>query len=409
MQDDNNELVKQVQSNILEKHKKLFLDNKDPDFWNKQEEAIRQETRLLIGQEDIRAEIYVTDQLIGYKDIGPFVRDPEITDIFINNLEVYIKRNSGSKIKTGIKFNSSAEIMKILQSVVQKAGREINFSHPLVNVMLPGGMRLNAVISPNATSPAISIRKFPKKVYTAAELVQQGFINQDMQIFFENMVRAGCNIVIAGQTGSGKTTFTRHLCVYIPEGERVITIEDTFELGLEGVVALQQSPKASIKDLIENALRMDPDRIILGEFRGDEAYQILQAMDTGHFGSMTTGHANNAKMNLFQRLLRAMSGSGLSDGELAGHIVNSIDLTVYIKKFKDGKWCITEVNELIDDSGKPFFKEIYKYNRKTNRHECLNSLSPELLERLQDELGNEKLPQIKPFSGPPKAREMVAV
>jgi pilus assembly protein CpaF len=398
---DKQQLAKEVQEVVIKKHRKLFL-NSEEGYCESQEEVIREETRSILGQEDPELELYVIDQLIGYKELGPYIRDPEVTDIFVSNLEVEIKRKGGRKEKTGVRFNSSEDVMKILHNAVQKAGRKIDFNNPLVNVQLPGGMRLNGVIHPNTVSPAISIRKFPKKYFTAEELLSQEFLNEEMLLFFNYAVKAGCNMVIAGVTGSGKTTLLRFLSVYIPEDERVITVEDTFELGLEGVVAMQESKKASIKDLIENALRMDPDRIILGEFRGDEAYQLLQAMDTGHYGSMTTGHSNNAKMNLFQRILRASKpASGMTDEELARHIVSAIDITVYIKKYKDGKWCISEVNELVDDNGKPYFREIYRYNRKNNRFECLNSLTGDLLERLQDELGSEKLPQIKPF-GPPK-------
>ncbi|MCL6478982.1 MAG: Flp pilus assembly complex ATPase component TadA [Peptococcaceae bacterium] len=406
---DEQQLAREVQEAVIQKHRELFLDSGEGS--ERQEEVIREETRSILGREDPELELYVIDRLIGYKELGPYVRDPEVTDIFVSNLEVEIKRNGGRKEKTGVRFSCSEEVMKILHNVVQKAGRKIDFNNPLVNVQLPGGMRLNGVIHPNTASPAISIRKFPKKYYTAGELLARGFLSEEMLVFFEYAVKAGCNMVIAGVTGSGKTTFVRFLSAYIPEGERVITVEDTFELGLEGVVAMQESKRASIKDLIENALRMDPDRIILGEFRGDEAFQLLQAMDTGHYGSMTTGHSNNAKMNLFQRILRAAKpASGMTDEELARHIVSAVDITVYIKKYKDGKWCISEVNELVDDSGKPHFREIYRYNRKNNRFECLNSLTGELLARLQDELGSEKLPPVKPFLPPkPGAKGVVSL
>jgi len=238
--------------------------------------------------------------------------------------------------------------------------------------------------------------------------LDQGYLNEQMLVFFENAVKAGCNIVISGGTGSGKSTFLRFLCSFIPKRERLVTIEDTFELDLDGhVIPLQQSNNVSIKDLMENSLRMKPSRIILGEFRGDETFELLQAMGTGHMGSMTTGHANNARNDLIQRLIRAMSKSSLTDDELTRHIVSSIDLTVFIKRFKDGRWCITEVNEVMDDRGKPKFAEIFKFNRVADRHEALHSLSGELLERLQDELGAQKLPNIKAFSGIQKGKGMV--
>ena len=406
---DKQQLARQVQDGVIKRHRKLFLESEEGG-WEKKEQVIRQETRALLGREDTDIEQQIIDELIGYKELGPYIRDPGVTDIFVTNLEVEVKKGGGRKEKTGISFDSSEDVMKILHNVVQKAGRKIDFSNPLVNVQLPGGMRLNGVIHPNTTTPAISIRKFPKKYYTKDELIAQGFLSDEMLLFFEYAVKAGCNIVVAGVTGSGKTTMCRFFCQYIPQGERVITVEDTLELGLEGVVALQESRKASIKDLIENALRMNPDRIILGEFRGDEVFYLLLAMDTGHYGSMTTGHSNNGKLNLYQRILRAAKpASGMTDEELGRHIVSAIDLTVYIKKYKDGKWCISEVNELVDNNGKPNFREIYRYNRKENTHQFINNLTGELLERLQDELGEEKLPQIKPFCPPKLVKGLVSL
>lgn len=359
---------------------------------------------------DQELESYVIDQLVGYKDLGPLFRDPEITDILVNGPDqVYIEKKNRT-IKTDIKFESGDEVMKILQTAVQKAGRKIDFNHPLVDVRLPDGSRLNAVIVPNCPFPAISIRKFTQRRFSGGELVEQGFLSREMLLFFEYVVRAGCNMVISGATGSGKTTFVRFLCSFIPEDERIVTIEDTFELNLEGhVIPLQKSARVDVRDLMINALRMYPRRIILGEFRGVETFELLQAMGTGHMGSITTGHANNGRQDLVQRLIRAMMSSGLSDEELLRHIVSAIDLTVFIKKFRDGKWCITEVNELVDSRGRPQFEEIFRYNRGSGRHEALKSLSGTLLERLQDELGSEKLPNIKAFSNIYKPRGVVAL
>jgi len=361
-----------------------------------------------LDREDPETETYVIDHLIGYKDLGPYFRDPEVTDIYINGpQQVFIEKNN-LMVNTDVRFESSEDVMKILQMAVQRAGRKIDFNSPLVNVRLPDGSRLNSVIMPNCPFPAISVRKFVQKKFTAGELLSQGYLNEQMLVFFENVVKAGCNIVISGGTGSGKSTFLRFLCSFIPKHERLVTIEDTFELDLDGhVIPLQQSNNVSIKDLMENSLRMKPSRIILGEFRGDETFELLQAMGTGHMGSMTTGHANNARNDLIQRLIRAMSKSGITDDELTRHIVSSIDLTVFIKRFKDGKWCITEVNEVMDDRGKARFVEIFKFNRVAERHETLHSLSGELLERMQDELGAQKLPNIKAFSGIHKGKGMV--
>lgn len=398
-----------MQENVIQKHRSLFLSPDSQETLLQREEAIRKEVRLLLEREDPETETYVLDQLVGFKELGPFFRDPQVTDIFINGPDqVYIEKNNQPPQKTEIKFDSSEEVMKILLMAVQRAGRKIDFNNPLVNVRLPDGSRLNSVIVPNCPFPAISIRKFVKKKFSAKELLEQGYLSQEMLVFFEYAVKAGCNIVMGGGTGSGKSTFLRFLCSFLPKHERIVTIEDVYELDLEGhVIPLQQSTKISIKELMENALRMKPSRIILGEFRGDETFELLQAMGTGHMGSMTTGHANNGRNDLAQRLIRAMSRSGLTDDELTRHIVSSIDLTVFIKRFKDGKWCVSEVNEVVESKGRPRFMEIYRYNRAADRHEAVNSLSEELLERMQDELGSRSLPDIKPFSGLYKQRGVV--
>jgi len=399
-----------VQEGVIQKHRGLFLDPDSPKFLDRQEEVIRLEVRSLLGREDPETENYVIDQLIGYKDLGPFFRDPEVTDILINGPDqVYIEKKN-RPIRTDVKFGSSEEVMKVLQMAVQKANRKIDYNSPLVDVRLPDGSRMNAVIVPNCPFPAISIRKFVRKSFSGEDLVAQGFLNGEMLVFFRYAVRAGCNMVISGATGCGKTTFLRFLCSFIPGDERIVTIEDTFELNLAGhVVPLQRSGRVDVGSLMVNALRMYPRRIMLGEFRGPETFELLQAMGTGHMGSMTTGHANNARHDLVQRLIRAMIRSGMSDEELMRHIVSAIDITVFIKKYRDGTWCVTEVNEVTDNQGRPGFMEIYRFNRITARHEAVNSLSPALLERLQDELGDEKLPDIKPFSGLNNPSGVVAV
>lgn len=395
---------------MIQGHRKLFLETDNPNSCGRQEEVIRQEVRQCLGREDQELETYVIDQLIGYKDLGPFFRDPAVTDILVNGPDqVYIEKNNQT-IKTGVRFESQEDLLKILNLAVQKAGRKIDYNKPLVDVRLPDGSRLNAVITPNCPFPAISIRKFVQKSFTGAELLKQGFLSEEMLVFFEYVVKAGCNIVISGATGCGKTTFLRFLCSFIPDEERLVTIEDTFELNLEGhVVPLQRSDRVDVGSLMINALRMYPRRIILGEFRGLETFELLQAMGTGHMGSMTTGHANNARHDLLQRLIRAMIKSGLTDGELMRHIVSSLDLTVFIKKFRDGRWCISEVNEVLDHDGRPRFAEIYKFNRLSDRHEALNSLSQALLERLQDELGGARLPNLKTFAGLNPPRGVMAI
>ncbi len=401
------ELIKIVQERIIQKHQCLFLSSDECEI-KKQDEVIRQEVRDIIGKEDLAVEDYVLDHLVGYKDLGPYFRDPRVSDIMVNGPDqVYIERD-GKVIKTDIKFESNDEVMNILQTAVQRAGRKIDYNNPLVDVRLPDGSRLNAVIAPNCPFTSITIRKFVRRFYTTRELEEQGFLTPEMSTFFEIAVKAGCNIVVAAATGAGKTTFLRTLCDFIPQDDRIVTIEDTYELNLGGhVVPLQKSDRVDIPELMVNSLRMYPKRIILGEFRGAETAELLQALGTGHMGSMTTGHANNGKYDLMQRLVRTMLKTGMTDNEITRQIASAVDLTVFIKKHDDGKRYITEVNELVDDNGRPKFVEIFKYNRSKKKHEALNRLSASLLERIKDELGKDELPQIKAFSEGSKLKEVV--
>ncbi|NTW05557.1 MAG: CpaF family protein [Peptococcaceae bacterium] len=396
--DKEEELPRIIQERVIERYQCLFMAT-DSESIKNQEEVIRQEARQVIGRNDKELEDFILDYLLGYKELGPFFRDPKVSDIMVNGFDqVYIERENCT-IRTDIKFSDNDEVMRILQNAVQRSGRKIDYSNPLVDVRLPDGSRLNAIILPNCPFPSISIRKFNRNHFTIRELETQGFLNSEMAVFFEYAVKSGCNIVIAASTGAGKTTFLKTLCDFIPKEERIITIEDTYELNIDGhVVPLQKSERVNISQLMINALRMYPKRIILGEFRGSETAELLQAMGTGHMGSMTTGHANNGRQDLLQRLVRAMLNTGMSEDELTRHIACSIDLTVFIKKYKDGNRCITEVNEIIDDKGKPKFAEIFHYDRINERHDCLNSLSLNLLNRMQDELGKITLPPIKAFS-----------
>lgn len=396
-----NNLVKQVRQNLLDKHGDLFL-NRDSNN-GKKKEIILREIRELAGEIDREDEDYLVAHLIGFGKIEKLLKDRLINEIMINKPdEVYIEKQ-GRMIKTGIKFDSVDEVMDLLQRMVHMSGRRVDFSHPLVNARLKayGNVRVNAVVPPNSEYPVITIRKFVQHRFTAEELLQQGYMSEEMLTFFRYAVMAKANIVVCGAAGSGKTTFQRFLASFIPAHERIIVIEDTRELQPDHphVVSLEASEKVDIYDLMVNALRMRPDRIILSECRGMETFELLQAMNTGHSGSITGVHSNYGKMELVNRLVQAMIKSGMSDRELIKHITGALDLSVFLKKYRGGAWRIAHVAEIQRKSdGSPGFNDIYRYDRQQGKHLSVGSLSKELIDRLEDNL-EEKLPGIKAFGG----------
>lgn len=406
------DLAKMVRTKVRDDYGDLFLEQDNKEKLVKREEVIRKETRAALDEIEDKSiieelfpseiEDYVLSHLIGLGDLEPLFKDQEIREIMLNKPdEVYI--DNGSLILTDIKFESVDEIMNLLQRMVQMSGRRVDFSHPIVNARLTDGTRVkarvNAVIMPVCNYPVISIRKFVKHKFTEDELLQQGYLNEEMLTFLEYAVRGKLNIVVCGAAGSGKTTFLRFLSTFISKDERLIVIEDTRELELDNphVVSLESTEKVGIYELMVNSLRMRPDRIILGECRGMETFELLQAMGTGHDGSLTTVHSNYGKLELVQRLVRAMLKSGMSDRELTRHIISSLDLTVFIKKYNNGSWRIVNISEVIDNNGEPKFKDIYQYDAESKKHLNRGCVSEIMTRRIKNTLWGEELPAIAAF------------
>ncbi|OPX94040.1 MAG: putative conjugal transfer protein [Pelotomaculum sp. PtaB.Bin104] len=393
-------MVKKVRKAVRDNYGDLFIEKEESNESKAgKEKVIRDQTRAIIGESNEETEQRVLAYLIGYGDIDPYLKDQTVSDIMINSPDkVYIEKD-GKVILTDVKFESLEEVMELVRRMVQYSGRRVDFSKPIVNARLQDGSRVNAVIMPSSEYPVISIRKFVQHKFTAEELLAQGFLTKEMLLFFEYAVKGKLSIVICGAGGSGKTTFMRFLAAYIPVEERIIVIEDSRELALDNphVVSLEASDKADVYDLMVNALRMRADRIILGEGRGLETFELLQAMGTGHEGSITSVHANYGKKETIQRLVRAMLRSGMSDQELVKHIISSLDLTVFIKKYKDGSRRIVNVSEVIDKNGEPEFNDIYQYDHQQKAHVAVGSLSDEVIERMRDNLGDDRLPDILPF------------
>lgn len=389
-----NDLLSKVRTEVVSKYGEQLLSNNQDVT-----DIIKQEVRAVTGRSDPELESRVTACLIGLGPVEPLLKDDSISEIMINSPDnVYVERN-GRLEKTNIRFGSNEEVLNIIYRIVQRCGRRINFSSPLVDARLADGSRVNAVVPPASLYPIVTIRKFVKKSFATEELVEQKFFSSEMAEFFKTAVQGKANIIVAGATGSGKTTFLRWLASQIPARERIITIEDTRELAFDHphVVSLEATDKADIYNLVINSLRMRPDRIILGEVRGAEAFELLQAMGTGHEGSLTTIHANCGRMEAIHRLVRAMIRTGgMTADELISMIAETVDLLVFVKRFTNGQRRILHVTQVTDSHGNPEFNDIFHYDFKTGSHVAVGNVTVLLAQRLRENL-EAPLPDLKAF------------
>lgn len=297
------------------------------------------------------------DEVLGYGPIEPLLKDETTTEVMVNGShKVYIERN-GKLILTDVKFRDDAHVMHVIERIVAPLGRRIDESSPLVDARLPDGSRVNAIIPPLAlTGPCITIRKFAKDPLTIKNLIGFGTLTDDMAGFLRACVEGRLNLVVSGGTGSGKTTTLNVLSSFIPQDERIVTVEDAAELQLrqEHVVTLETRPpniegKGAIvmRDLVRNSLRMRPDRIVVGEVRSGEALDMLQAMNTGHDGSMTTAHANSPR-DVLSRLetMVLMAGMELPVKAIREQISSAIDIIVHQARLRDGSRKLTHITEV---------------------------------------------------------------
>ncbi|AFV10788.1 putative conjugal transfer protein [Thermacetogenium phaeum DSM 12270] len=297
------------------------------------------------------------DEVFDFGPISPLLRDPTISEVMVNGpSQVYVERN-GVLEYTGVRFRDDDHVLRVIEKMVAPLGRRIDESSPMVDARLPDGSRVNAIIPPLALNgPTLTIRKFSKDPYQIADLIRFGTLSGEMAKFIEACVKARLNIVVSGGTGSGKTTTLNVLSSFIPDGERIVTIEDAAELQLrqEHWVRLETRPPniegkgaVTIRDLVRNALRMRPDRIIVGEVRSGEALDMLQAMNTGHDGSLTTGHANSPR-DMLARLetMVMMAGMELPVRAIREQIASALDLIIHQNRLRDGSRRITHITEV---------------------------------------------------------------
>jgi len=317
-----------------------------------------EEDALLNAIERQRILDEVLDEVFGLGPLEPLLLDPTISDILVTRPKLVYVERKGKLQRTPVEFKDSAHLLRIIEKIVSRVGRRIDESSPMVDARLPDGSRVNAVIPPVAIhGPMLSIRRFGKIPLKSADLVRSLTWTDGMAQLLEACVSARLNIVVSGGTGAGKTTILNVLSSFIPETERIVTIEDAAELRLHQVhVAPMETRPANtegngaihIRQLVINALRMRPDRIIVGEVRGEEALDMMQAMNTGHDGSLTTIHSNSPRDGLSRlEVMMGMASANMSVHSIRQQIISAVDLIVHVARFSDGARRVTHITECV--------------------------------------------------------------
>ncbi len=344
----------------------------------------REERRQLVRE--------ITDDILGYGPLEPFLRDETVTEVMVNAFDrIYVER-LGKLERTSAAFVDNAHLLRIIDKIVSQVGRRVDESSPMVDARLPDGSRVNAIIPPLALrGPTVTIRKFSRDPYTMSDLIGFGTISGKAAQFVSACVRGKLNVLISGGTGTGKTTTLNALSAFVPNDERIVTIEDAAELQLqqEHVITLESRPpniegqgEVKIRELVRNALRMRPDRIIVGEVRGAETLDMLQAMNTGHEGSLTTIHANSSRDALSRlETLVLTGGIDLPLRAIREQISSAFDLLIQISRLVDGSRRITHITEVLRmESEVITLQDIFSARPPDEEHDPssarLNVLSP---------------------------------
>jgi pilus assembly protein CpaF len=325
-------------------------------------ELLDDEESPLSAQEKLLIVRQIGDSVLGLGPLEPYIRDPEVTEIMVNAWDTIYVERAGKLYWTGTKFHDEQQLRRTIDKIVGKVGRRVDEASPYVDARLPDGSRVNAIVPPLAIDgPALTIRKFSADPYQADDLVEFGTMTSPVGKFLEACVRGKINVMVSGGTGAGKTTTLNVLSSFIPDDERIITIEDAAELKLQQphVVRLETRPAniegkgmVTIRDLVRNALRMRPDRIVVGEVRGAEALDMLQAMNTGHDGSISTIHSNSPRDSIARlETITLMAGMDLSPRSIREQTASAIQLIVHQQRLRDGTRRFTHVTEVAGMEG----------------------------------------------------------
>ena len=332
--------------------------------------------RHLSSNDKQRVVKYVIDEIFGYGPINSLINDPTVTEIMVNGWDqIYVERD-GRLLRSETNFRDNAHVLHTIDKIITPLGRRIDESSPMVDARLPDGSRVNAIIPPlSVKGPTLTIRKFASDPFTTEDLISFGTFTREIASFLKACVRAKANILVSGGTGSGKTTTLNVLSSFIPNTERIVTIEDAAELQLrqEHVVTLESRPaniegrgRISIRDLVINSLRMRPDRIVVGEVRGGEALDMLQAMNTGHDGSISTLHANSPRDALARiETMVLMAGMDLPLRAIREQITSAVDLVVHQGRLADGTRKITKITEVVGMEGDTItMQDVFTFEQK---------------------------------------------
>jgi len=366
-------------------------------------ESIAKQNANLTRTEETRVAQEVYDDVVGLGPIESLIRASDITEIMVNGPEnIYVEKH-GKLERTGIFFQDDEHVLNVINRIVSFVGRRCDEANPMVDARLADGSRVNVVIPPvSLKGPCITIRKFKSSPMQISDLINYNSLSFAMSFFLEACVKGRCNVVVSGGTGSGKTTLLNVLSGFIPENERIVTIEDAAELQLmqRHVVTLESRPaniegkgSITIRDLVRNSLRMRPDRIIVGEVRSGEALDMLQAMNTGHDGSLTTVHANSTR-DVISRIetMVLMAGMELPVKAIREQIASAIDLIVHQSRMRDGSRKIVSVSEVMGMEGDTvtlqdifvYQPEGYDVNGRIHGKFMATGIRPHLLDKLRE-------------------------
>ena len=380
-------IVLETQEDLISKIKRIVTDVlplsklSDEELNDEIERIVDEQTRdrYFPIQEKVQIAQQVYSSIRGFGVLDSIISDDTITEVMINGAEDIFIEKDGKLTKLDAKFESQKRLEDVIQRIVGQAGREVNQANPICDTRLPDGSRVNVVLPPVALcGPTMTIRKFSKTPMTIDKLIQYGSITEEIAQKLEILVRAKYNIFISGGTGSGKTTFLNALSNYIPKDERVITIEDSAELqitGIKNLVSMETRNsnasgvgEISIKDLIKTSLRMRPERIIVGEVRGAEALDMLQAMNTGHDGSLSTGHANSTQDMLSRLETMVLQGSaGLPLPAIRQQIASAVDIIIHLSRLRDKTRKTIEITEVVGyEDGQIKLNPLYVFEEDEN-------------------------------------------